>query len=185
MATATTEALLLVDIQNDFCEGGSLAVPGSDRIFPTVNAEIARARQNGELIIASRDWHPVDHCSFQDQGGPWPVHCVQDTPGAAFHASMPLPDDAVRVSKGTAFDEDNYSAFDGTGLAGFLERRGITQLRVLGLALDVCVAATVRDALKHGFAVVLPREGTRAVKEEDSEAVFSELAALGAKVIPA
>ncbi|MDX1456429.1 MAG: isochorismatase family protein [Marinobacter sp.] len=178
----TSEALLLVDIQNDFCEGGSLAVPGSDAILPIVNSEIAKARQQGGLIIASRDWHPVDHCSFAHMGGPWPVHCVQDTPGADFHPSMELPADAVRVSKGTAFNQDNYSAFDGTGLADFLKQRGITHLRILGLALDVCVAATSRDAIKLGFEVTLPREGTRAVQRADTEAVFTELASMGARI---
>ncbi|MDC0661514.1 isochorismatase family protein [Marinobacter sp. SS21] len=182
---STSEALLLVDIQNDFCEGGSLAVPDSDAIFPMVNAEIARAQHDGTLIIASRDWHPVDHCSFQAMGGPWPPHCVQDTAGAAFHPAMTLPAEAIRVSKGSAFDQDAYSAFEGTGLAKFLQQRGITQLRVVGLALDVCVAATVRDALQHGLAVTLPRGGTRAVQQAEADSVFDELATLGARVVSA
>ncbi len=181
----TSEALLLVDIQNDFCNGGSLAVPDSDGIFATVNAEIVRAQRQGSLIIASRDWHPVDHCSFQAMGGPWPPHCVQDTAGAAFHPAMNLPAEAIRVSKGTAFDQDNYSAFEGTGLATFLRQRGITQLRVVGLALDVCVAATVRDALKNGLTVTLPRDGSRAVRQEEADSVFDELASLGARVVQA
>ncbi|MDX1588014.1 MAG: isochorismatase family protein [Oleiphilaceae bacterium] len=177
------EALLLVDIQNDFCAGGSLEVPDSQSIFPTVNGEIRKAEQDNRLIIASRDWHPVDHCSFEHKGGPWPVHCVQDTPGAAFHKDMALPDDAIRVSKGSAFHRDAYSAFDGTGLETFLADRGINHLRVVGLALDVCVQATVKDALKLGFTLQLLADGTRAAMPDKADEVLEELSSLGAKVV--
>lgn len=175
-------ALLLVDIQNDFCEGGSLAVAGSNDIFPVVNEWIRKAQDNGWPIIASRDWHPVDHCSFVERDGPWPVHCVQDTPGAAFHPRMNLPDSAVRVSKGTAFDTDAYSAFDGTQLDSYLKRHGITRLYVAGLALDVCVKATTADALKLGFEVELITSGTRAVNTEASPHVLDELQQQGARL---
>lgn len=173
-------ALLLVDVQNDFCEGGSLAVPGSDDIFPAINQWIGKAQDEGWPIIASRDWHTVDHVSFQDRGGPWPVHCIQDTPGARFHPKMELPDSAIRVSKGTAFDTDAYSAFDGTQLDSYLRRHGIHRLFVAGLALDVCVQATVKDALKLGFEVELISDGTRAVSEDEASAVFETLRAEGA-----
>lgn len=177
---AGKSALLLVDIQNDFCEGGSLAVPGSDDIFPAVNEWIARAEEAGWPILASRDWHTVDHISFSDRGGPWPVHCVQDTHGAEFHRKMELPDSAIRVSKGTAFDTDAYSAFDGTQLDSYLRRHGIHRLYIAGLALDVCVQATVRDALKHGFEVELITDGTRAVEADEAPAVFAQLEEEGA-----
>jgi nicotinamidase/pyrazinamidase len=173
-------ALLLVDVQNDFCEGGSLAVPDSNEIFPVINQWIRKAEEAGWPILASRDWHTVDHISFEERGGPWPVHCVQDTSGAEFHPKMELPDSAIRVSKGTAFDTDAYSAFDGTQLDSYLRRHGIHRLFVAGLALDVCVQATVRDALKHGFDVELITDGTRAVKADEAPAVFEQLKQEGA-----
>lgn len=178
----TNSALLLVDIQNDFCEGGSLAVPGASEILPVVNRLISEASNAGQMIIASRDWHTVDHASFEARGGPWPPHCIQDTEGAAFHPGMQLPDDAVRVSKGTGFDTDAYSAFDGTQLDSFLERHGIRKLRVVGLALDVCVRATVLDALKSGFDTELIADGTRAVDQEGAPKVFEELRVAGATI---
>lgn len=178
----TNSALLLVDIQNDFCEGGSLAVPGASEILPVVNRLISEASNAGQMIIASRDWHTVDHASFEARGGPWPPHCIQDTEGAAFHPGMQLPDDAVRVSKGTGFDTDAYSAFDGTQLDSFLERHGIRKLRVVGLALDVCVRATVLDALNSGFDTELIADGTRAVDQEGAPKVFEELRAAGATI---
>lgn len=176
-------ALLLVDIQNDFCEGGALAVPQSNAIFDTVNQWIALARGRGWPIIVSRDWHPVEHCSFEPRGGPWPEHCVQDTRGAEFHPHMQLPSDAVRVSKGTAFETDAYSAFDGTQLDQFLRRHEVDKLVVAGLALDVCVQATVRDARKLGFDVDLLVNGTRAVDEEAGRRVLDELARDGVNLV--
>lgn len=183
MAQTTDTALLLVDIQNDFCEGGALAVPSSEEIFPTVHQWLNKASENGWLVVASRDWHPVEHISFEQRGGPWPVHCVQDTVGAAYHPDLSLPEDAVRVSKGTAFEQDAYSAFDGTQLDAFLKRKGIKKLAVAGLALDVCVRATVLDALKLGFEVDLITKGTRAVDEQATPKVLDELQSAGARPI--
>ncbi|WP_111495402.1 isochorismatase family protein [Marinobacter bohaiensis] len=183
MAAPDHTALLLVDIQNDFCTGGALPVPDSEAIIPVVNAAIADAQDKGWPIVASRDWHPVDHCSFHHRGGPWPVHCVQDTDGAAFHDELDLPATAVRVSKGSAFEQDAYSAFDGTQLEQYLTRHGIERLQVAGLALDVCVRATVLDALRLGFAVELLASGTRAVVADGTEDVFAELAEAGAGVV--
>lgn len=175
-------ALLLVDIQNDFCEGGSLAVPDASNILPQVNKLISEAEAAGQTIIASRDWHTVDHSSFEARGGPWPPHCIQDTPGADFHPELALPDDAIRVSKGTGFDTDAYSAFDGTQLSNFLSRRGIRHLTIAGLALDVCVRATVLDALDQGFSVELVEAGTRAAKPEDAPDIIEELRLAGASI---
>lgn len=176
-------ALLLVDIQNDFCEGGALAVPQGNTIFDTVNQWIVLARGRGWPVIASRDWHPREHCSFEERGGPWPEHCVQDTPGAAFHPHMQLPPEAVRVSKGTAFETDAYSAFDGTELEHFLRRHRVDKLVVAGLALDVCVQATVRDARKLDFDVDLLVDGTRAVDPEAGRTVLEELAREGVSLV--
>lgn len=176
-------ALLVVDVQNDFCPGGALPVQGGHEVVEPINREIRRAVQAGALVVVSRDWHPVDHCSFADQGGPWPPHCIQDTPGAAFHPDLRLPETAVRVSKATAFDEDAYSAFQGTGLAHFLEQRGIRRVVVVGLAQDVCVRQTVLDACRLGFDTTVLAEGTRAVDPAAAEAVYREMREAGAEVL--
>ena len=176
-------ALLLVDIQNDFCEGGALAVPDSESIFRTVNHWIAQAQERGWPVIASRDWHPQEHCSFEFRGGPWPEHCVQDTHGANYHPRMDLPSDAIRVSKGTAFETDAYSAFDGTELDQYFSRHNIRKLVVAGLALDVCVQATVGDARKLGFEVDLLVNGTRAVDESEGRKVLESLADQGVNLV--
>ncbi|GGY81263.1 isochorismatase family protein [Marinobacter zhanjiangensis] len=176
-------ALLLVDIQNDFCEGGALAVPDSESIFSTVNHWITLAQERGWPVVATRDWHPLEHCSFESRGGPWPEHCVQDTHGADFHPHMLLPPDTVRVSKGTAFETDAYSAFDGTELDKYLNRHNIQKLVVAGLALDVCVQATVRDARKLGFEVDLLVDGTRAVDRDEGSKVLESLAGGGVNLV--
>jgi len=117
------DALIVVDVQNDFCPGGRLAVPEGDDVVDVLNAAIRRAEAAGALVVASRDWHPEHHVSFDSEGGPWPRHCVQDSEGAAFHADLHLPDDVIKVSKGVRFDKDQYSGFDDTGLGDFLRKR--------------------------------------------------------------
>ncbi|WP_163558728.1 nicotinamidase [Halomonas sp. NO4] len=176
------DLLLVVDMQNDFCEGGALAVSGGAALVPGINAQIQAAREAGALVAASRDWHPVDHVSFEHRGGPWPVHCVQDTQGAAFHPDLALTDDVIRVSKATAFDADAYSAFDGTGFGGYLRDRGIQRVVVCGLAMDVCVQATAKDALKEGFKVVLLETLTEPVDPEARGRIREELEQAGAEV---
>ncbi len=174
------DALVLVDVQNDFCPGGALPVTEGDRVVPALNRWIDAASGTRALVVASRDWHPVEHCSFQSQGGPWPQHCLQDTPGAAFHQDLALPPDAVLVSKGTAFDRDAYSAFDGTGLAVFLKKKGIKRLWVGGLAQDVCVLRTVVDACHLGFETHVLLSATRPVFPEKSALALAEMTAAGA-----
>ncbi|APE30209.1 nicotinamidase [Halomonas aestuarii] len=178
------DALLVVDMQNDFCEGGALAVRGGAALVPGINAEIEAARAAGALVVASRDWHPVDHVSFAHRGGPWPVHCVQDTEGAAFHPDLALHDDTLRVSKATAFDADAYSAFEGTGLAGYLKEKGIERVVVCGLALDVCVKATALEARRRGFDVLLLEALTAPVDPDAVDDCRCELTDAGAKVRP-
>lgn len=174
------DAVIAVDVQNDFCPGGALGIDGGDAVVPVLNDWLEKAAQQGALAVVSRDWHPVDHCSFESQGGPWPPHCLQDTEGAAFHPDLQLPPNTVRVSKGTAFDRDAYSAFDGTGLQGFLESRGIKRVWIGGLACDVCVKATVLDACKFGFETHLIADATRAVNPEQLGAVMDEMREAGA-----
>ncbi|MEX2142256.1 MAG: nicotinamidase [Pirellulales bacterium] len=175
------DALILVDVQNDFCPGGALPVNEGDEIVPVLNRWIEAAKKARAKIVASRDWHPPDHVSFRPRGGPWPVHCVQNTPGAELHPDLKLPARTSVVSKGTDPDRDSYSAFDGTRLGRNLKRRGVHRVWVGGLALDVCVRATVLDALKAGFEVHLIKAGTRAVNvgESDGQRALREMQTAG------
>jgi nicotinamidase/pyrazinamidase len=157
------DALLIVDVQNDFCAGGRLAVDGAEEIIEPLNRFIVAARENGALIYASRDFHPSGHVSFEERGGMWPPHCLQDTPGAEFHPDLALPVDAIKVTKGVRLDHDQNSAFDATGLASDLRDRDVKRLWVGGLAQDVCVEATVLDARKQRFEVHLLVPATRPV----------------------
>ena len=160
----SSDALLLVDVQNDFCPGGALAVAEGDQVVPVLNAWIESARQGGTKVFASRDWHPANHMSFAEQGGLWPPHCVQDTPGAAFHSDLELPDDAMVVSKADEADHEAYSAFDGGELGDQLRAAGIRRLWVGGLATDYCVKASVLDATQiPGLEVHVIAEAIRAV----------------------
>jgi nicotinamidase/pyrazinamidase len=178
------DVLLIVDVQNDFCPGGALPVAEGDRIVPVLNRWIDAARRGRALVVASRDWHPHNHISFRERGGPWPVHCVQDTPGAAFHPDLLLPADALILSKGTAADKDNYSPFEGTHLAETLRRRGVRRIWVGGLAQDVCVRATVLDALAAGFEVHVILDATRAVNVNPGDGLraVEEMRARGAVI---
>lgn len=174
------DAIVVVDVQRDFCAGGALAVPGGDEVVPTLNAWLDRAAEGGAAIYASRDWHPPDHVSFHARGGPWPPHCVQGTEGAALHPDLRLPEGATILSKGHERDRDAYSAFDGTGLEDRLRERGVRRLYVGGLAQDVCVRATVRDALSKGFDAHLIVEASRPVEPEATEEILRELEEAGA-----
>ena len=156
------DALLIVDPQVDFLPGGSLGVPQGDAVLAPINRLIDLYRTHGLPVYVSRDWHPALHCSFADQGGPWPVHCVAGSDGARFAPGLQL-DDAIVVSKATTVDVDAYSAFNGTGLADTLRERGIRRLVVCGLATDYCVLNTVLDGLAAGFEVLLATEAIRAV----------------------
>ncbi len=177
------DAVLVVDVQNDFCPGGALAVEDGDAIVDLLNEWTSAAVERGLPIYASRDWHPRNHVSFDREGGQWPPHCVQDTVGAAFHPRLVLPDEVVVVTKGTRFDQDQYSAFDQTGFAEELKRRGVERLWIGGLAEDVCVRATALDARQHGFKVNLLRAATRAISEEGREKTERELADAGVELV--
>jgi nicotinamidase/pyrazinamidase len=174
------DVLLIVDPQVDFCPGGALPVPHGDAIFPVVNAAAARV----PLVVASRDWHPAGHCSFESQGGQWPPHCLAGTAGAEFHPALDRSRLAEVFSKGTDPNRDAYSAFDGTGLAQWLRARGVGRLLVGGLATDYCVRASVLDARKEGFEVVVLEDGIGAVEVHpgDGDRALTEMRRAGAEV---
>lgn len=176
------DALLVVDIQRDFLPGGALGVRDGDQVIPVLNRYIALAQRRGVPVIATRDWHPPDHCSFRARGGPWPVHCVADTPGAAFSPELRLPRDALVVSKATDADQEAYSTFSGTGLAQKLREAGVRRVLIGGLATDYCVRYSARDALAEGFEVLVLDDAVRAVDVEpgDGERAKAEMKAAGA-----
>ena len=177
------DALLIIDVQVDFCPGGALPIPAGDQVVLVLNRWIDAAAQVSIPIYLSRDWHPKHHPSFAEEGGLWPVHCLQDTPGAAFHPGLHKPPEAVIITKGTRFDQDQNSAFDQTGLAVHLRKAGIRRLIVGGLAEDVCVLSTVLDARTEGFAVSVIAAGTRPVTPEGGAAARQQMLAAGAELL--
>jgi len=172
----------VIDFQNDFCPGGALAVPGGDEIAGRVN-ELA-ASGDFDLVVATRDWHPPDHGSFSEQGGSWPVHCVQDTAGAELHPALDRSHVDVVVDKGQNPGTEGYSGFDETELASLLRDRGIDSVTVVGLATDYCVKNTALDALREGFGVTVDGAAVRGVNVQpgDDERALDELRAAGADV---
>ena len=164
------DALLIVDVQNDFLPGGSLAVAEGDQVVGVLNDYSALFSRQGLPTYATRDWHTPDHCSFKAQGGPWPPHCVAGSPGAEFAPDLRLPAASVTViSKGTRQDKDAYSGFEDTDLAERLRSAGVRRLFIGGLATDYCVLNTVRDALREGFAVHLLMDAIRAVNVQPDD----------------
>lgn len=180
----TGDALFIVDVQNDFCPGGALAVPEGDAVVPVLNRWIKRARAASLPIYASRDWHPREHSSFEHQDGQWPQHCVQGTEGAALHPELALPDDARILDKGTKLERDEYSAFQAGPLAEELRGAGINRLWLGGLAQDVCVRQTALDARKAGFDVVLIEAATRPIDAEGGREALEEMRNAGVQVMP-
>jgi len=180
------DALVIVDAQNDFCPGGALAVADGDQIIQALNRYIDIFSKAHCPIFATRDWHPAKTSHFKDYGGPWPVHCVQETQGAEFHPALSLGSAAV-LSKGMAADQDSYSGFQaanssGTLLADLLRRDGIERIFVGGLATDYCVKHTVLDGLTQGFKVVLLADAVRAVNlgPNDGAVAIDEMIRAGA-----
>ena len=174
-------ALLIVDFQNDFTPGGALPVPHGDEISQRIN-ELATS--GFDLVVATRDWHPPDHGSFEEQGGPWPVHCVQGTPGAELHPALDRSKIDVVVDKGENPDTEGYSGFEETELASLLRARGIDKVTVVGLATDYCVKNTALDALREGLEVTVDSDAVRAVNVEagDDERALDEVRKAGAAV---
>jgi len=179
-----TTALVVVDVQKDFCPGGALAVTDGDKVIPVLNEYIERFSKARAPIIFTRDWHPANHNSFKEQGGPWPPHCVQNSNGAKFHSNLNIPPEGEIVSKADKKDEA-YSFFQGTDLATKLHQRGIEKLLVGGLATDYCVKETVLDGLKYGFKMFHLDDASRGVnlQPDDSEQALKEMVAKGARRI--
>jgi nicotinamidase/pyrazinamidase len=175
------EALLIIDVQNDFTEGGALAVPDGDAVAKPLN----RLGRHYDTVFASRDWHPPDHKSFQAQGGPWPVHCVRDTHGAELHPAIDRSVIDEVVDKGTEPEVEGYSVFEGTDFERTLRSRGFDSLVIGGLATDVCVRETALAARELGFHVTVVRDATRGIEAEpgDVERAFDEMRAAGVRVV--
>jgi len=183
MSSSNKRALIVVDVQNDFCPGGALAVAQGDEVVAPLNKLIEEFLERGEPVFKSRDWHPEKTSHFAAYGGTWPVHCVQNTNGAEFHPEL-IDDMHIRlISKGLG-DEDSYSAFDGTDLALQLRHLGVEEVWVGGLATDYCVKNTVLDALKQGFRVKVLKDAMRAVevKPGDGERAIAEMQNAGAEI---
>jgi nicotinamidase/pyrazinamidase len=175
------DALIIVDVQNDFCPGGALAVPYGDEVVPVIN----RLLEHRWLSVATMDWHPAEHCSFESRGGPWPPHCVQQTVGAELHPGLDAPKVQLVITKGSHPDHEAYSGFQGTNLAKILRDKGVHRLVVCGIATDYCVRATAHDALHEGFEVLVLEDAIRGVEVHpgDCQRAIAELRQAGAEMI--
>ncbi|HEU5459715.1 MAG TPA: nicotinamidase [Pyrinomonadaceae bacterium] len=180
------QALIVVDVQNDFCPGGALAVARGDDVVEPLNKLIDEFLERGYPVYKSRDWHPPTTKHFEKYGGTWPVHCVQNTKGAEFHPALRDDPRITVVSKGLG-DTDCYSAFDETDLAAQLRKQGVREVLVGGLATDYCVKNTVLDALKNGFKVKALSDAMKAVEVHpgDGEQAIEEMRAAGAEIVAA
>jgi nicotinamidase/pyrazinamidase len=178
------DALIVVDVQNDFLPGGALAVPRGDEVIEPINRCLRRFERGHLPIYATRDWHPRGHCSFREQGGPWPPHCIAGARGAEFPVALELPAHAQVISKATRREADAYSGFDGTDLAQRLHDAGCRRAFIAGLATDYCVRATVIDARSAGFEVVVLEDAVRAVELRvgDGARALAEMRAAGARI---
>jgi nicotinamidase/pyrazinamidase len=183
-------ALLIVDVQNDFCPGGALPVAQGDQVVEPLNRTAQRFTASGLPVFASRDWHPAETGHFKEYGGTWPVHCVRDTYGAAFHPELRLPKQTIVLSKGLDPQADGYSAFEGetstgTQLADLLAEAEIDHLCIGGLATDYCVQATVMDALDRGLSVTVLADGVAGVDVQpgDSQRALDAMRQAGAHIV--
>ncbi|HXR99775.1 MAG TPA: bifunctional nicotinamidase/pyrazinamidase [Pyrinomonadaceae bacterium] len=182
--TTPKRALIVVDVQNDFCPGGTLAVPHGDDVVELLNRLIDEFLDRGEPVYKSRDWHPPTTKHFAAHGGDWPVHCVQNTKGAEFHPALRNDPRITVISKGLG-DTNCYSAFDETNLLDQLHQQNVEEVVVGGLATDYCVKSTVLDALKNGFKVKALENAMRAVDVQpgDGERAIEEMRAAGAVIL--
>jgi nicotinamidase/pyrazinamidase len=180
------QALIVVDVQNDFCPGGTLAVPHGDEVIEPLNKLIDQFLERGAPVYKSRDWHPLKTRHFAQYGGTWPVHCVQNTEGAEFHPKLRDDPRITVISKGLD-DKDSYSAFDDTDLATRLHKQNVEEVVIGGLATDYCVKNTVLDALKHGFKVKAVENAMRPVDLQpgDGDRALDEMRDAGAEIVEA
>jgi nicotinamidase/pyrazinamidase len=185
MANEKKKALIVVDVQNDFCPGGSLAVANGDDVIPPLNKLIQEFLNRGEPVFKTRDWHPAATKHFTAYGGVWPVHCVRNTPGAEFRADLFDDPQITIISKGVDESADGYSGFDGTNLAQLLRDREVEEVWVGGLATDYCVKHTVLDALREGFEVKALVDAMRPVNvnPDDGALAIAEMRAAGAQIV--
>jgi nicotinamidase/pyrazinamidase len=175
------DALVVVDVQNDFTPGGALAAPDGDKVVPPLNDYITRFHRAERPIAASRDWHPEDHMSFEAEGGPWPPHCIQDTEGADYHPDLELPADTHHVRKGRDPDEEDYSAFKGgPDLDAWLEDNDVERVYVGGLTTEYCVKNTVEDALDRDYQVFLLLDAIKPVDPDDGDEAIADMLQAGA-----
>jgi nicotinamidase/pyrazinamidase len=175
-----SKALLIIDFQNDFTSGGALEVPGGDEIAEPVK----RLAKEFDHVFATRDWHPPDHASFETEGGPWPVHCVQGTHGAELHPVMAdIGVDAI-VDVGVERHDQGYSGFEKSKLADLLRERDVDEVAVVGLATDYCVRASAIDACGEGFDTTVVTDAIRAVEVNpgDGERAIEDMKEAGAKL---
>lgn len=175
-------ALIVVDVQNDFCPGGALAVPAGDMVVSVLNTYSKRFIEKGLPVYFTRDWHTENHVSFKSQGGIWPPHCIQGTEGAKFHHELVILANAIIISKGMYTDRDAYSGFQDTDLGSQLTATGVRRLFIGGLATDYCVKSTVLGALNNGFEVVFLSDASKGVdvNKGDSELAIEEMLREGA-----
>ncbi|MDC7124925.1 MAG: nicotinamidase [Spirochaetales bacterium] len=176
------KALIVVDLQNDFCEGGTLEVKNSEEIITPINRLVEHFTSATLPIFFTRDWHPENHCSFKEYGGLWPKHCIAGKIGASFNEEVLIPEEARIISKAEKQNADAYSGFEGTPLDSRLKERDVDSIIVCGLATDYCVKNTVLDALKLNYKVTVTTDGIRAVniKPEDGDKAIEEMKSAGA-----
>lgn len=180
------EALLVIDVQNDFCPGGALAVEHGDNVIQPINRLVKKANAAGMFIVASQDWHPEITTHFQKNGGMWPVHCVQNTHGAEFHPYLVLPfRNTFVVPKGISPNEGGFSAFENTSLNERLGMHSIRRIYAMGLAIDYCVKASVLDACHLGYEVYVVLDACRGVElnHGDSARAILEMSDADAKIV--
>jgi nicotinamidase/pyrazinamidase len=179
------KALIVVDVQNDFCPGGSLAVANGDAVVPPLNKLVKEFLDRGEPVFKTRDWHPAVAKHFAIYGGTWPIHCVQNTPGAEFHQDLIDDPRITIISKGIDESADGYSGFDGTNLTQILREQGVEEVWVGGLATDYCVKHTVLDGLREGFAVKALADAMLPVNvnPHDGEQAIAEMRNAGAEIV--
>jgi nicotinamidase/pyrazinamidase len=177
----TKSALIVVDVQKDFCEGGALSAADTLSLLEPLSQQIQEARRKGAVIVYTRDWHPQNHSSFQSHGGPWPVHSVADTSGAQLMPPLQLQKQDIIINKGVSVEGAGYSGFEDTGLAKRLKQERVDKVAVAGIATEYCVRATALDALQAGFDVAILADLIRAVRPEETSKILQELQAAGAK----